>query len=252
MSAEGIKIIPRTISQNPVENLFSLLRSFCGSISNPSFQQTVTALSSVIQMKETSINTKSSSYCVDRKGISYSDSDVSALEKRHQKLKNREPASKRRRFPLFITDNLAFEDIQVPANRISLAIQRKKKFQLNDSSSVLNDMILFATRAANTRNLSKNLPGDITDALLRNYGDSFIEDIIDKPLGCDPKKLLAKTATFISTVTISEFLLNNGLCTIRGAKSLRRTVPDSLDISHLPEIVARKGTEAQIDTMDTE
>ena len=64
----------------------------------------------------------------------------------------------------------------------------KKKFQLNDSSSVLNDMILFATRAANTRNLSKNLPGDITDALLRNYGDSFIEDIIDKPLGCDPSK----------------------------------------------------------------
>jgi len=79
-----ITIIPRTISQNPLENIFCLIRQFCGCIRNPSIREVVGAITGIVHTKNFKINSKSSSYEVDNQVDWFSSEDKNSFEKRSQ------------------------------------------------------------------------------------------------------------------------------------------------------------------------
>ena len=143
----GISIIPNSISQNPVENLFSLIRSFCGSISNPTLQQCETALRVIIFLQDVSPSSCSLSYQKDT--ITFNESDTEYFEKRLNKLKD-----KHKDLPVLLSlVHIELESILDVITRIVKAVQRKKKYSVKDESKVLQDIVFTAYTLCNSDNL---------------------------------------------------------------------------------------------------
>lgn len=228
----GIKIIPRTISQNPVENLFSLIRSFCGSISNPTLQQAIGALSSIINLQSFKGTTKGASYSLDTVK-NYSARD--AIASRHEKLtKTMEEFHKDLKFDS-ITDELILHrqklggDVSVVIQRIALGIPRKKNFKVKEGSTVLLEMVQYAFERSNDSNFSEFLPRKLNLSLTTKYRKKFKESL-SNDCGKNINSLLQEVIMYISTISISEYLHQSNKKPNRGAKSLRNWVPDLMKL----------------------
>lgn len=214
-----ITIIPRTISQNPVENIFCLIRQFCGGIHNPSIREVIGALTGIVATKNLTINSKSSSYQVNNTDW-FGDADLETYSKRNSIL-DKIP-SKNKKIFLSENTNLKIEDFKPALDRIASSVLHKKKFEMKvqQSDPILQRIIFWMLSVLKPNIIQEDLPGVLCYKAKEKFGSMFLENLENS--GKYVKNvLLDKVLNHLSTITIYEYLSNCKLGLTRGNSPFR-------------------------------
>ena len=223
---QNILIIPRTISQNPCENLFRVIRMSNGSISNPNLVMVTATLNSIIRNNQFKIGlSKSANYSADWQPLGIAKARVIC-----------HAANKIQPHPIELVRTPISEEITAQASRIVNGVERRKKFTLIEGSQFLKQLVQWLFEHINLKNLHPYLPYSLNSLLIGRKRE-FEEQLEEcHTQWRDSSHLYLSVCKFLTTVCLREFLIINQLIPKRGAKSLRNAV--SSHLAESPQMIA--------------
>uniref|UniRef100_A0A6U0L6E0 Uncharacterized protein n=1 Tax=Percolomonas cosmopolitus TaxID=63605 RepID=A0A6U0L6E0_9EUKA len=200
---EGVHIIPRSISQNPVENLFALLRAFSRGNDNPTVSQCRSALSTIVHSKSSKAQSKSMAY--ESTELHFDEQDISGIQMRHTKLVQEQKRN--------IAHELHRENHEWSSKsfagtmkRIAFAGRKKLSFTVkNDDILIqLTRFVVSVCNAQNIRELGADLPLNISMRTVERFRDEFIEQYNTKTSKKSAEEVLVRYTSFLATVCLNE------------------------------------------------
>lgn len=234
----NITIIPRTISQNPVENIFCLIRQFSGGIRNPSIREVVGAISGIVHTERIGIISKSTSYEVDSDSQWFNNLDSSVFEERNKFLSTLE-INKNKKIYFEPNQLMTKEDYLTPIKRISASIMKKKRFEMKRGSSILEHIIFWMISVLKPNIIQQDLLSQLQQEAKTLFNNKFNEEL------CISNKyhktiLFDKVLQHMSKICVVEYMYNKRLGISPGNAPFRDSVNSKITNSVQPNIINLK------------